>query len=96
MFIPQGIQVFKVFQDGGSTHIGGHDNDGIPEVSYPAFVVRQPAILQDLQEDVEGIGMGLLDLIQQDNGIGDDAYRFRQLTAFIIPDAQPGGARSGG
>ena len=45
--------------------IRGHDDDGVLEVGGTALVVGQTAIVENLQQDVEDIGMGLLDFVEQ-------------------------------
>ena len=64
--------------------VGCHDNNRVLKVHGPALVVRQPAIVQQLQQQVEYIRMCLLDLIEQDNTVRFSPYRFRQLSAFFI------------
>ena len=54
--------------DGPNAHlprpgIGGHDQDDIAEIGMPAGIVGQGGMIHDLQQDVEDIRVGLLDLI---------------------------------
>ena len=49
--------------------VGSHDQDRIPEVDVPPERVRQPAFLHHLEQHVKHVGMGLLELVQQDHGI---------------------------
>jgi hypothetical protein len=43
-----------------------------------------PAILHDLQQDAEHVGVGLLDLVKQDDAAGPPAHSLRQLAAVAI------------
>ena len=49
--------------------IGGHDQDHVLEVDALAVVVGQLAVIHHLQQDVEQVGMRLLDLVQQQHGV---------------------------
>ena len=42
------------------------------------------SVVQNLQENVQDIGVGLLNLIKQDHGIGFPADFLGQLTGLII------------
>jgi len=44
-----------------------HDDDGVPEVDLAALGVAQVAVLHDLEEHVERLGVRLLDLVEQDH-----------------------------
>ena len=66
------------------TQIGGQDQDGILEVHGTALGIRDATIVQNLQEDVEDIGMGLLHFVEEHHGVGLPANGFRQLAAFLI------------
>ena len=48
-----------------------------------AKVVRQLPLLQHLQQQVEHIGMGLLDLVQQHHGIGMATHLFRKHSPLL-------------
>src|SRR5579864_9065973 len=54
----------------GRASVGSHDDDRVSERESAAFAVGQTAVLEDLQQDVENVRMRLLDLIQQNHGIG--------------------------
>ena len=56
--------------------VGGHDEDGVLEVDGVAEAVGQLAIFKDLQQEVEDIGVRLLDFVEQDDRVG------RALDAF--------------
>ena len=49
--------------------IGGHDQDDVTEIDRLAVVVRQLAVIHDLQENVEQVRVRLLDLVQQQHRI---------------------------
>ena len=66
------------------TGVRGHHDDGVFEIHGAAFRVRQPAVVENLQEDVPDLRMRLLDLIEEDHRVGLLADRFGQLSAFAV------------
>ena len=44
------------------------------------------SVIENLQKDIENIGMRFLDLIEKNNGIRFAAYLLRQLTRFVVTD----------
>ena len=69
-----------------TAEVRGHDDDGVLEVDRSALRVGNSAIVKDLQQNVENIRVSLLDLIEQDDGIGLSAHGFGQLAALVIAD----------
>ena len=60
--------------EGGARHvggagIGGHDQDHVAEVDLLAVMVGQLAVIHDLQEHVEQVGMRLLDFVEQQHAM---------------------------
>src|SRR3954463_8686714 len=66
--------------------VRGHDYHGVLEIHRPALPVGQPAIVQQLQQDVQDFGMRLLDLVEQDDRVRAPPYRFGELTRFLVAD----------
>ena len=64
--------------------IGGHDEDGILEVHRAALVVREPAVVQHLQQHVKHVRVGFFDLVQQHHAVGFAAHGLRELAALIV------------
>ena len=65
-------------------NVAGHDNHRIFEIDGSPLPIRQATIIEQLQQDVEDLGRGLLDLIQQDHAVGMPPHGFGQLSAFIV------------
>jgi signal recognition particle GTPase len=60
--------------------------------------VRQPAVVEQLQQHVEDVTVSFFDLVQQQNGVRPAAHRLRQLaTLFVtdIPRRRPDQSRDG-
>ena len=52
----------------------------------PAFAIGQAAIIENLQEDVEDVRMGLFDFVEEDDAVRTTADGFSELAPFIIAD----------
>src|SRR6202042_950409 len=48
--------------------VRGHDDHGVLEVDRAALRVGEAPVLKDLQQRVEDVRVGLLDLVEQDHG----------------------------
>ncbi len=64
--------------------IGGHDDHGVPEIHRASLPVREPSVVEDLQQHVEHVGMGFLDLVQQHDLVGPAPHCLGQLAAFFV------------
>ena len=49
--------------------VGGHDEDDVLEIDALAVVVGELAVIHHLQQDVEQVGMRLLDLVEQEHAM---------------------------
>src|ERR671910_27066 len=69
-----------------AAYVRGHDNYRVLEVDRPALGVREAPIIEDLQERVENVGVGLLDLVEEDDRVGTPAYLLRELSRLLVAD----------
>ena len=76
---PQAFRLQK-----GGPDIRGHDDDCVLEVHGAAFAVRQAAVVHDLQEDVEDVGMRLLNFVEQHYGVRPPPDLLGELAAFFV------------
>jgi hypothetical protein len=67
-----------------AAHVRRHDDDRVLEAHDPALAIREAAIVQDLEQDVEDIRMCLLHLVEQDHAVGMTAYGFGELATFVV------------
>ena len=74
----------QICQDLLRSDIGSHDQDRVLKVDGPSLGVRDPAIVENLQQDIEYIRMCFLDLVEQHYAVRLAANRFRQLAAFLV------------
>ena len=78
------VQVLRLQQM--RAQVRGHDQHRVLEVHRAALRVRQPPIVEHLQQNVEDIRMRLLDLVEQNHGIRPPAHRLGQLAALVVAD----------
>ena len=50
--------------DAVGAEVRGHDQDRVLEVDRPALRVGEPAVVEDLEQDVEDVCVRLLDLVE--------------------------------
>src|SRR5262249_11913526 len=76
--------------------VRGHDDHGVLEVDDPTLAVGEPSVVEELQEDVEDVGVGLLDLIEEKHGIRAPTDRLGELSALLEAHVARGGADEAG
>ena len=81
LFVFSGPQVLNPL----AADVGGHDQDGVLKIYGPPFPVREASVIQDLQQYVEDLGVGFLDLIEEDDRIGPPANGFGQIPPLFVP-----------
>ena len=64
--------------------VAGHDDDRVAEVHRAPVAVREPPVVQDLQQRVEDVGMRLLDLVEQDDAVGAAAHALGEAAALVV------------
>src|SRR5690625_74732 len=70
--------------------VAGHDHDRVAEAYRAPLRIGQAAVVQELQEDVEHVRVGLLDLVQQDHAVGAAPYRLGELAALLVSHVSRG------
>ena len=58
----------------------------VAEVDPAALGVGQVPVLEDLEQDVEDLGVRLLDLVEQDHGVALAPHGLGQLAALVEAD----------
>ncbi len=66
--------------------IRGHDDHRVLEVDGVPLSVGGASVVEDLQQDVEDLVMRLLDLVEEDHGVGLAPDGFGQLAALLVAD----------
>ena len=67
-----------------ATQIGSQNDQRVAESTRAARAVGQAAVIEDLQQYVEDVGMRLLHLVEEDHLIGPPAHDFGQRSALLI------------
>ncbi len=62
-----------------------HDDDGVLEVDHTPVVVREMPFVEHLQQDVEHVRVRLLDLVEEDHGVGLAADGLGQRARVLVP-----------
>mmetsp|Transcript_3247 Transcript_3247/g.10849 ORF Transcript_3247/g.10849 Transcript_3247/m.10849 type:complete len:579 (+) Transcript_3247:544-2280(+) len=63
-----------------------HHEHRVREVYGPSFAVREAAVLEDLQEDVEHVRVRFFNLVQKHERVRVPSHRLRELPALLVPD----------
>ena len=66
--------------------VRGQNDDGVLEVDLAAFAVFHRALVEDLEEQLQHVGMRLLHFVQQHHRVRPPPHGFRQHAAFAIAD----------
>ena len=82
----EALKADRLLRHVGRAGIGRHDQDDVPEIDVLAVMIGQLAVIHDLQQDVEQVGMGFLDLVQQQHLMGMLIDRIGQQAALVEPD----------
>ena len=74
-------------------HVRRHDDHRVLEIYRPAVPVGQPAFIQQLQQRVKHLGVGLFDLVEQHHAVRPPPHRLGQLAALFVADIARRGAQ---
>ena len=66
--------------------VAGQDQQRVAEVDRAALAVGQPTVVEHLEQDVEHLRVGLLDLVEQHDGVRTAADGLGELAALLVPD----------
>src|SRR5688572_23620833 len=75
--------VASVLENVGAPNVRSHDDDRVPEIHRSSLGVREPSVVQNLEQNVEDIGMRFLDLVEEHYRIGAPADGFSELATFL-------------
>ena len=74
----------RILCDLAGAHVGRHDDHGVAEVDRLALAIGQTTLLQHLQQNVEDVGVCLLDLVEQHNRVRVTAHSLGELAALVM------------
>ena len=67
-----------------AAHVARHHHDRVGEVDRVPEAVAEPSVVEHLEEDVEDVAVGLLHLVEQDDGIRPTPDRLGETPAFLV------------
>ena len=76
----------EVLLDNLRAHVRRHDDNRVAEVDRTTLVVGQSSVVEHLQQDVEDIGVRLLDFIEQHDRVGLAPHGLGELSALVVTD----------
>lgn len=79
-----------------ASDVGSENDYRVLEVHGSALTIGQASVIQELEEDVENIGVGFLDFVEKDDAVGSSADDFGELTAFFVTDVSRRGTDQAG
>ena len=78
----------EAYGTGGGTgiaaRVGGHDNNRVFEVHVSALGIGDVAVIQNLKQNVEHVGVGLLNLVKQNDAVRLAAHLFGELARLVV------------
>ena len=81
------LRIFRgQFKDRRGAYVRRHDDHSIAEVHGAALSVGQAAVIENLQQNVEDIRMGLFDFVEEHDGVRMPADLLGELAALFVPD----------
>src|SRR5437867_6034001 len=69
-----------------ASNVARHRDERVLEIDRPPLSVREPSVLEDLEEDLGHVGMGLLDLVEQYDRVRPAPNGLRELPALFVSD----------
>ncbi len=91
-----GFGIGSKFHEQISASVGGENDDGVLEIDFAAFAVFHHALVEDLIEEFEDVGMSFLAFIEKNDGIGAAADGFGEDATFAVADVAWGRAFQAG
>ena len=77
-------------EDVRRSEVGRHDDDDVAEVDGAALSVSESAVVEELQQHVEHVRVGLLHLVEEDDPVRTASHRFGELSGILVPDVARG------
>ena len=80
------VSTAAVAENDVGADVRSHHDDRVLEIDRSALAIGQTAIVEDLEQRVEDVGVCLLDLVEEDHRIGLPANCLGELPPFIVAD----------
>ena len=76
----------KTFEQGGRADIARHNDNGVFKIHRSALRIGYSAVVENLQQDIENVGMRLFYFVEQNDRIRSSSDRFGKLPAVFETD----------
>src|SRR5262249_52587267 len=83
---PVALFLITGIEDELAPDVACHDDDGVLEIHCPPLSVGDAAIIQNLQQNIEYVGMSLFNLIEKNDAVGPATNRLAELSTFVVAD----------
>ena len=84
--LPPRLEPQPALAELGCAQIARHDDDGVAEVNRTAMAVRQPSVVQYLEQHVEHVRVRLLDFVEEHHPERTPPDRLRKLAGLVVAD----------
>src|ERR1022692_1041447 len=81
-----GFGIGGQLHDGIGAGVAGEDDDGVLEIDFAALAIFHDALVEDLVEQLEDVGVSLFDFVEEHHGIRTAADGFGENAALAIAD----------
>ena len=78
--------VHRLVDQEGGAQVAGQDQQSVAEVNRAPLTIRETAIVEHLQQDVEDLWVSLLHLVEEYDAVGTPAHGFGELATLVIAD----------
>ena len=79
-----------------AAQVGGHDDHGVAEIHRASVPIGEAPVVEHLQQQVEDVAVGLLDLVEEYHLIGAAAHGLGERAALVVADIAGRGADQAG
>ena len=81
---PCSISGLPAFENHLTAHVRRHDDDRVAEIDGTSLRIGEASVVEQLQQNIEHIGMRLLDFVEQDHGVRTATHGLGELAAFFV------------
>ena len=80
------VGVFAELEDRVGADVGGEQDHRVLEVDLAALAILEGPLVEDLEEQFQDVGMGLLDLVEQDDAVRPAADGLGEHASLAVAD----------
>src|SRR5450631_2198612 len=80
------VALARELQNDLRAQVRRHDNDGVAKIDRAPLTIREPPVIEHLQQNIEDVGMPLPDLLEKNHGVRAAPYRLGEIAALLVAD----------